>query len=112
MIKLTEDEKKLSGLIAEIDDECPICHIDCDAFKELLSDKEKARKWNELELDEEDKDITLHGAKLIKQNQKLRERIDKVKKDVIAIMDKNEPNYDELNRVLNLLSFLRDEDKK
>lgn len=38
---------------------------------------EKAREWDSLSLDKEDKDIALHGAKLIKQNQKLRELIEK-----------------------------------
>ena len=38
---------------------------------------EKAREWDNLSLDKEDKDIALHGAKLIKQNQKLRDLIEK-----------------------------------
>ena len=48
-------------------------HIKPEDYKKIL---EKARKWDELTLDEEDKDITLHGAKLIKENQKLRELIE------------------------------------
>lgn len=39
-------------------------------FQDIKGNKEKARKWDELELDEEDKDITLHGARVIKQNKK------------------------------------------
>ncbi len=45
--------------------------------QQILDECEKARKWDELALDEEDKDITLHGARIIKQNQKLRELIEK-----------------------------------
>ncbi len=45
--------------------------------QQILDECEKARKWDELALDEEDKDITLHGAKIIKQNQKLRELVEK-----------------------------------
>jgi len=45
--------------------------------QQILNDHEKAREWDDLALDKEDKDIALHGAKLIKQNQKLREVIEK-----------------------------------
>jgi len=41
--------------------------------EQILSDYEKARKWDELALDEGDKDIALHGARIIKQNQKSQE---------------------------------------
>ncbi len=44
--------------------------------KQVSDDYKKARKWDELALDEEDKDIALHGAKIIKQNLKLRELVE------------------------------------
>jgi len=48
---------------------------------QFQDDLEKAKKWDELALDKEDKDIALHGARIIKQNQKLRELIEKAIKE-------------------------------
>lgn len=63
---------------------------------------EKAREWDNLALDKEDKDIALHGAKLIKQNQTLRELIEKAIKENEPY--KNDPDsgglYYELQKLL------------
>jgi len=78
MIELTNENVK-------VDDEYPYyISIWCGneegtvkTISQILDDYEKAREWDNLALDKEDKDIALHGAKLIKQNQKLRELIKK-----------------------------------
>jgi len=71
-MKLTEDELNiLKELLTNVGDDKDVI------YRKILDDYEKAREWDNLSLDKEDKDIALHGAKLIKQNQNLRELIEK-----------------------------------
>ncbi len=68
---------------------------------------ERAGKWDELALDKEDKDIALHGAKLIKQNQKLRELFKQWNKDLLSaplsVEAENWKDYEISDRIEELL---------
>jgi len=113
VMKLTEDEAKLSRMINEISGDSPICKTDSPEFKKLLDDYEKARKWEDFKklyqvndewlLDQQDYKIAY---------QKLRELIEKRIEELQMVYETENGLIDEYQFLLTELQKLLQESKK